>query len=408
MKKNVWFYLNFFTLALIFLLVSCECDPPEITSVTPSSGPAGTIVEVEYTKGAISGTIIYEGNSVPTETASNIGIGKILRFTIPYDATTGNKTIKVRSSGDSPAEIFNVTSTASVPTPVVEGFEVATSAGKEITVYGSGFSTLSEVYIDGVEVERYAGNSEPLRALPLEFRDNAIICTPKTDLITGNSYDIQVKNPGGVNSNTFNITVPSRVLKMEFDAITGIPVPDYYAWWDNTVNTLRRSYCDAGWIIDLKYHELDITDPLPGSSWSVSDLYSFWQANADFGGSGYYMHGQFVPDGSYLGWMFLWSGRVSTLPSEHTRQGFAVFWDNFSGYTPRHTYYLRTTIHESGHGFNLLHGDADASSTVMNQTGSLGTSWHLFFSSTSRDHLRNHNLTDVAPGGTDFGNATCH
>lgn len=407
MEKDLKFLAKFTSIAMFIFLAGCECDPPIISSITPDSGPAGTIVEVLYTQGAISGTIIYEGNAVPTETASNIGIGKLLRFTIPYDESPGNKNIQVSSSGRSPAEVFNVTSTSSVPTPVLEGFEVPSSFGQEITVYGSGFSTLSEVYVDGVEVESYSGYSEPLRVIPLEFRDNLIICTPATDLTTGTSYDIQVKNPGGANSNVLNITVPSRELTLEFDAIDGIPVPDYYAWRDNTVNSLRRSYCDAGWIINLKYHELDLSDPHPNTEWSIDDMYSFWVDNADFGGSGYYMHGQFIPEGPGLGVMFMWAEGFE-VPEDHVRQGFAVFWDEFSSLSPRQTYYLRTTIHEAGHGFNLLHGDASANSTIMTQTGDLVTGWDLFFSNVSRQHLRSHDLTDVAPGGTDFGNATCH
>jgi hypothetical protein len=409
MKKIQLNLLRISGLALFIFLAGCECEPPIISSITPSSGPAGTIVEVVYTKGAISGKIIYEGSEVPTESASHLGLGKTLRFTIPYDAPVGNKNIEVSSAGTSPAVVFNVTATASVPTPVLNGFEIGDDTGKEITLYGSNFSTLSQVFIDGVEVDRYAGSSLPLRSLPIDMRDNAIICSPVTPLTLGSSYNVQVKNPDNTNSNILNITVPSRVLSMEFDAIDGVPVPDYYAWQNNTVNTLRRSYCDAGWIINLTYDDVEITDPFPGTEWSNADLYNFWVANANVPASGYYMHGQFIPDGpTTRGRMFMWTYRVPTIAAANIRQGYAVFWDDFSTFVPRQTFYLRTAIHESGHGFNLLHGDASASQTIMTTTGSLAAGWHMFYSNTSRDHLRNHNLTDVAPGGTDFGDATCH
>jgi hypothetical protein len=60
--------------------------------------------------------------------------------------------------------------------------------------------------------------------------------------------------------------------------------------------------------------------------------------------------------------------------------------------------YLRSTAHEIGHTFNLNHCDGDGSTTIMNQTGTVGDSFTYEFSSTSLDHLQNHDREAVWPG----------
>ena len=42
------------------LIFDCECPGPEISSMTPGTGPGGTIVEVEFTGGGIEGTIQFD------------------------------------------------------------------------------------------------------------------------------------------------------------------------------------------------------------------------------------------------------------------------------------------------------------------------------------------------------------
>lgn len=60
--------------------------------------------------------------------------------------------------------------------------------------------------------------------------------------------------------------------------------------------------------------------------------------------------------------------------------------------------FLRSTAHEIGHAFNLSHCDGDGSSTIMNQTGVVGDSFVFEFSSSSLDHLQNHDRDAVWPG----------
>ena len=408
LAKRYWCWLSL--LSAIVLIPGCNCPQPEIVSVTPGSGPGGTIVEVVFRGGGLGGVVLFDGSSVTTRYASNLGIGKMLRFTVPYNTSTGNHNVQVRSDGEtSPAEAFNVTGQGNVPTPTLDGFAISNRDGKEITVFGSNFSTLSLVFIDGTEVNRYAGNSLPFRSLPIEFVDNIIICTPASDLVLGSNHTVQVRNPNGNNSNTLNITIPSRVCKMEYDALENIPIPDYYVWQNSTVNTFRRTYTDAGWIIELSYGDTSLVDPGSGSAFTYADMFSFWQANANPPSGEYFMHGSFLTDGnpSLRGVMFMWDGYLTLTSSEH-RQGFANFWNAFASGSGRPVRFFRTSLHEAGHGFNLYHSDNSVSQTVMTSTNNLATGWHCLFSNTSLTHNSSHNLTDVGPGGTDWGDRTCH
>ncbi len=398
--------LGILVAAILQFGANCDCEQPVIDSMTPGSGPGGTIVEVVYSKGGLSGTIEYDGALVETRNAGNLGIGKTLFFTIPYGATAGGKNVRVYSGGKySAAQTFNVTGSAAVPTPAIDGYAFGNAQGTELTIFGSNFSTLTEVFIGGVEVAGYSGSSLPLRQIPHGFVDNLIICKPASNFVAGTSYGVQARNPGGINSSTVNFTFPGRVCDMEFDAITGTPVPDYYVWQNNTVNTIRRSYSECGWVIELAYDDTSLVDPLPGTPFSFADLYSFWQANAA-PTAGCYMHGAFIPDGpGPRGVMYMNIFSTPSLPAANRRQGFGVFWDDFAGYADRMQKYFRTTLHESGHGFNCLHGDASASQTLMTTTPSLAAGWHCFFSTTSCPHLSGHTLNAVCPGGEAFGSS---
>lgn len=60
--------------------------------------------------------------------------------------------------------------------------------------------------------------------------------------------------------------------------------------------------------------------------------------------------------------------------------------------------YLRSTAHEIGHAFNLSHCDGDGSTTIMNQTGTVGDTYSYEFSATGLTHLQDHDRNAVWPG----------
>jgi hypothetical protein len=65
--------------------------------------------------------------------------------------------------------------------------------------------------------------------------------------------------------------------------------------------------------------------------------------------------------------------------------------------------YLRSAAHEIGHAFNLHHEDGDGSTTIMNQTGTVGNSYVYEFSSESETHLEDHPSQCRNPGVATFG-----
>jgi len=60
--------------------------------------------------------------------------------------------------------------------------------------------------------------------------------------------------------------------------------------------------------------------------------------------------------------------------------------------------YLRSTAHEIGHAVNLNHCDGDGSTTIMNQTSVVGSTFSYEFSTSSLEHLQDHDRDDVLPG----------
>lgn len=84
------------------------------------------------------------------------------------------------------------------------------------------------------------------------------------------------------------------------------------------------------------------------------------------------------------------------------RSGFAMFYRNpiVSADNRR---YLRSVAHEIGHAFNLHHQDGDGATTIMNQTGVVGSNYTYTFSAQSQTHLDDHPDECKYPGVGVFG-----
>jgi hypothetical protein len=66
--------------------------------------------------------------------------------------------------------------------------------------------------------------------------------------------------------------------------------------------------------------------------------------------------------------------------------------------------YLRSTVHEIGHAFDLHHPDGDGATDIMNQTGVVGNNYvYAFVAAASTDHLANHDKNCVWPSLSSFG-----
>jgi hypothetical protein len=89
------------------------------------------------------------------------------------------------------------------------------------------------------------------------------------------------------------------------------------------------------------------------------------------------------------------------------RAAFAMFYKNSTIQTDGRKY-LRSAAHEIGHALNLHHDDGDGSSTIMNQTGTVGSTFVFEFSTQSQTHLDDHPDVCANAGTGAFGevNAT--
>lgn len=88
-----------------------------------------------------------------------------------------------------------------------------------------------------------------------------------------------------------------------------------------------------------------------------------------------------------MGWMY----------QPDDRSAFVNFYKNTT-INSDNAKYLRSTAHEIGHAFNLSHCDGDGSTTIMNQTGTVGDTYTYEFSASSLTHLQDHDRDAVWPG----------
>ena len=426
-----WFLL-FILLGLVLVNVSCPLRTPRISSIDPTSGPSGTIVTVLGANFGLSSRLLFDGTSV-----SRMGSESRLLFTVPYDAATGTHNVQVRvDSRTSGTVSFQVTSTADAPVPDIEGYSVGyyslgpagTNTIMNVVLFGTGFDTNSVVVFDGNEVSTLVpglpiggllgafAQGMILPGYPPDHYDKAIVARLSESAenlpALGSTYTAVVKNKiTGATSNAINVTIPDRHVLVEFDRVSTVDWSPTAIWRNNTINTLRRTYTGAGLIIDGRLDE-SIEDPNAGADFSDADVLNFNSNNANLSNEIYqdewYFHISLVTTRAEPNPGFITYGRMF---DTNNREGMVVFVNNLPGDQE----YLRTLIHEMGHGFNLSHCEGNAvpqynlagqltgfnplGTTIMNQSLALNnTTWTYNFSGDSQDHLTNCPVNEVEPG----------
>lgn len=425
----------------LLLVVGCGTrptltNPPVITSLEPASGPSGTTVTVRGERFGTGGTVIFDGTGQTTH-----GTGSPLVATVPYDAATGARPVQVLISGIESAPVeFQVTSTAAAPAPVLDGWEIgylslAASADEdlmEIVGFGTGLDTNVVLEFNGSALASFtpgipAGSlvgifagAATLSGFPPNQYNRAVAAYLTASAGTlpalGSTHTLRARNNvTGAVSNTLNINIPTRRAMIEMDRLTGVDWFPVAVLQNNRVNTIRRSYTEAGILLDRRYDE-QIDDPRDpaGGPFTNADVISFRDAAMNrtdnvFSGE-WYVHLSLLTSSTT-------NGLLGRMFDTANRQGTVVF----ASAAPTQANYLRTTVHELGHALNLTHceGDAvmqrDASGnlvigangrpviqtmgvTMMNQTRALANNWGFQFSADSETHLRTHALNEVRPG----------
>lgn len=429
-------YLAILLMGIMLMGASCPKpgQPPVINALSPASGPSGTIVTVTGGRFSVGGTVYFDDNSVATQ-----GTGSPLAFTIPYDAAVGNHDVHVRIKGQNSAKVtFQCTSTQNAANPAADAFEAGyyvllNSSDEniiELAVFGTGFDTNCEVIFDGTAVNDsrlpgipagsilgiFVGGIMTFQNYPADRYGNTILALLKSNdgnlPALGSAHTVAVRNNiTNTTSNTLNITIPSRRVLVEMDRIDTEDWPPQTIWRSNTINTLRKAYTNAGLLIDLRWDET-ITDPNAGAAFSIADIIDFFNTFSSMSGDVYAGEWYF-----HVGILSRFTmNNVLGIMWANDRRGLVVFADA----APTDANYLRTYIHEMGHGFNLTHCDGDAipqrddlgnlvfvngrvqfetfGTTIMNQTSALANNWGFTFSNDSQTHLTTHPVNEVRPG----------
>lgn len=181
---------------------------PTISSINPTSGPAGTTVTIS---GSNFGTT--QGSSLVrfgTNTASVIGWGNTqITVTVP-SITAGNYTVSVsNSSGTGNASTqFSVTSSS---TPSISSFSPASgSVGTSVTINGSNFGATQ-----GAGGIQFGTTSATITS----WSDTQIIATVPT--LSAGNYTISVMTGGGTANSSTQFTVTSTTTHPD-------PIPAMY------------------------------------------------------------------------------------------------------------------------------------------------------------------------------------
>lgn len=133
------------------------------------------------------------------------------------------------------------------------------------------------------------------------------------------------------------------------------------------------------------------SSPVGKEEWSCN----FWVLR--FSCSRYHVYGVVVNHFSESATGVRSTTAMGLMYTSGNRRSFANYYRN-STVNSDNAKFLRSTAHEIGHTFNLNHCDGDGSTTIMNQTGTVGNSFTYEFSSASLDHLQDHDKAAVWPG----------
>jgi len=295
MKKTLFVSSLLLTGAAVFTIVTNipKQDPPFITNVTPMVQQSGHVVKIEGEHFIPPLKVFFADENIAVDqiaTEANeldfIAWNKVIYFTQPYNKPVGNYRVRVSANGQlSNYRSVVINSTKDAPTPQIEGHSISYHVGAavpnnynqmKLVIFGRGFDTDTKVLIDGVPFDglvRGVKNALPDIASEHWNRVMEVRLHDEDMLELGSEHEIRIENVAtGLSSESITITVPWRVLHVEIDRSQYLKwhahdPPDPEFRWENYVknipwirkvyydpihdriNTLERSYTEAGVII---------------------------------------------------------------------------------------------------------------------------------------------------------------
>lgn len=174
---------------------------PLITSFSPASGIAGTVVTL--TGSNFSGATAVKFNGVNAASFTVVS-GSQIQATVPGGASSGLISVTTPQGSGSSSTAFVV-----ITAPQIAGFSPASgAAGVQVTVTGSGFTGASAVTFNNVAAGSFTVNN-----------DNQLQAVVPAGATTGR---IRVTNPAGTGTSASNFTVLNPPVIASFSPASGV------------------------------------------------------------------------------------------------------------------------------------------------------------------------------------------
>jgi hypothetical protein len=197
--------------------------PPVITSLSPSSGSAGTVVSIFGTNLAEVTVLSFDGDSTPFTVVSST----LIRFTAPDVNGDDYEVLVFNAYGNSDTLTFTLTEVIPDAPPDITIVPPSGLAGSAIEIIGSGLATVTTVSFNGSPVSFES------------FGDSLIrINAP---VLAAGEYTISVESAFGSDSATFTITEVAGPGDPHPGADILLETSDFLLLEDGTSSLLQES-----------------------------------------------------------------------------------------------------------------------------------------------------------------------
>ena len=186
---------------------------PYIQSLSPTSGPAGTVVTVYGSGFTFSNTLLFNGSVLPVNSIN----GTTLSFTVP-NLSAGTYSLYVQNSNGTSNQLsFSITSSYTYQTPVLQSLSPTSGpAGTTVTIQGSGFTASNTLVFNGTSMTVNSTNGSTITftvpnlsagTYSLYVQNSNGISNTGLFTITQTLTPIIIQNSGSTNTLPFNITI---------------------------------------------------------------------------------------------------------------------------------------------------------------------------------------------------------
>ncbi|MFP4501095.1 MAG: hypothetical protein ACLFTT_08860 [Candidatus Hydrogenedentota bacterium] len=227
--------------ACLLALVSMGCQPPTLTSLTPSSGPPGTVVEIEGASLALA-SVIWDAATGSEQTLDSSFLSARF-FTVPLDASTGDHPVALSGNGARSSTLnFNVTDGTVRPEPRLDDVTLSFfsidggSANMILMAHGANIDVGAEILVDGSAIDsafsrvlrNNSMNATTASTLGYPIFHYATVWGPLNGQAPGDTIDVAVRNQDGETSNTLEYEIAATMAQLDSD---GDGLPD--EWEEN-------------------------------------------------------------------------------------------------------------------------------------------------------------------------------